>query len=172
MADLVRAQLAPFADEASSRIEPSAAADIELKPDAVHSITLALHELATNAAKYGALSVPEGRVAIAWEVRRAGSGEARFRMSWRESRRPAGDAAGAQEGLRPRRDLADGGKLLARAGHARLRRGGRILDARRSGLERDPGDARPRGPACGCGVLTWETRRSHTFRAAAPTAPR
>ena len=47
------------------------------------------NELATNAAKYGALSVPEGRVAIAWEL---GGGSAtagpRFRMSWRESNGP------------------------------------------------------------------------------------
>ena len=48
----------------------------------------ALHELATNAAKYGALSVPEGRVAIAWEVTAPASGEARFRMSWRETGGP------------------------------------------------------------------------------------
>ncbi|HEY5832066.1 MAG TPA: sensor histidine kinase, partial [Hyphomicrobiaceae bacterium] len=87
MADLVRAQLAPFADEASSRISASGP-DIEIKPEAVQGITLALHELATNAAKYGALSVPQGRVAIAWEVRRAASGEARFRMSWRETGGP------------------------------------------------------------------------------------
>jgi PAS domain S-box-containing protein len=87
MADLVHAQLAPFADEASSRISASGP-DLEIKPEAVQGITLALHELATNAAKYGALSVPEGRVAIAWEVRRAASGEARFRMSWRETGGP------------------------------------------------------------------------------------
>ena len=41
--------------------------DLQLKPDVVHSLTLALHELATNAAKYGALSVPDGRVAIGWD---------------------------------------------------------------------------------------------------------
>jgi PAS domain S-box-containing protein len=57
MADLVRAQLAPFADEVSSRILASGP-ELEVKPEAVQSITLALHELATNAAKYGALSVP------------------------------------------------------------------------------------------------------------------
>jgi two-component sensor histidine kinase len=47
-----------------------------------------LHELATNAAKYGALSVPDGRVAIAWDLTRANGGERRFRMSWRESDGP------------------------------------------------------------------------------------
>ncbi len=87
MADLVRAQLAPFADETSSRISASGP-DLEVKPDAVQGITLALHELATNAAKYGALSVPEGRVGIAWELGSTASGEARFRMSWRETGGP------------------------------------------------------------------------------------
>jgi two-component sensor histidine kinase len=88
MGELVQAQLAPFTDKSSSRIAV-AGPDLELKPDAVHGLTLALNELATNAAKYGALSVPEGRVAIAWEV---GGGSAtagpRFRMSWRESNGP------------------------------------------------------------------------------------
>jgi PAS domain S-box-containing protein len=87
MADLVRAQLAPFADETSSRISVSGP-DLEIKPEAVQGITLALHELATNAAKYGALSVPEGRVAITWELARTASGEARFRMGWRETDGP------------------------------------------------------------------------------------
>jgi len=54
----------------------------------VHSLTLALHELATNAAKYGALSVPDGRVAIGWEVSGPETEEGRFRMSWRERNGP------------------------------------------------------------------------------------
>jgi len=37
-----------------------------LKPDAAQSIGLALHELATNAAKYGALSVASGRISVNW----------------------------------------------------------------------------------------------------------
>jgi PAS domain S-box-containing protein len=82
VADVVRSQLAPFADEVSSRIEMTGP-DLQLKPDAVHSISLALHELATNAAKYGALSAPEGRVAIGWDLD-ASTGDKRFRMSWRE----------------------------------------------------------------------------------------
>jgi two-component sensor histidine kinase len=87
MTDLVRTQLAPFAEAASSRIEVTGPR-LELKPNAVLSLTLALHELATNAAKYGALSVPDGRIAIDWGVRGAETPEERFRMSWRERNGP------------------------------------------------------------------------------------
>ncbi|GJD56501.1 sensor histidine kinase [Methylobacterium dankookense] len=51
------------------------------------TLALMLHELGTNAAKYGALSTPAGRVAITWEV--AGPEEARrFRFRWEESGGP------------------------------------------------------------------------------------
>jgi len=83
MADLVRSQLAPFAEDASGRVSVHGP-DLELKPDAVHSLTLALHELATNAAKYGALSVPEGRVDIRWALDGTGPEGRCFRLSWRE----------------------------------------------------------------------------------------
>ncbi|MFC0409339.1 HWE histidine kinase domain-containing protein [Roseomonas elaeocarpi] len=42
---------------------------LRLKPKAALAVSLALHELATNAAKYGALSVPQGRVSVVWSVR-------------------------------------------------------------------------------------------------------
>jgi PAS domain S-box-containing protein len=89
VADLVRTQLAPFAETASSRIEV-AGPRLELAPNAVHSLTLALHELATNAAKYGALSVADGRLAITWKLGATDSdaGEPRFRMCWRERNGP------------------------------------------------------------------------------------
>jgi two-component sensor histidine kinase len=49
-------------------------------------LSLALHELCTNAHKYGALSVPEGRVELVWTV---GEGEdALLRLAWRESGGP------------------------------------------------------------------------------------
>jgi two-component sensor histidine kinase len=52
---------------------------VTLGPKAAVSLVMALHELATNAAKYGALSAPAGQVAIAWRI----DGE-KLRLEWRE----------------------------------------------------------------------------------------
>ena len=59
---------------------------IKLAPRAVVSISLALHELATNAAKYGALSVADGRVAITWSLETGRTDHLKLR--WRESGGP------------------------------------------------------------------------------------
>jgi two-component sensor histidine kinase len=56
---------------------------VEISPQQTLALSLALHELATNAAKYGALSRPEGRVALRWEAQ---SGT--LNLSWRESGGP------------------------------------------------------------------------------------
>ena len=58
-------------------------AEIWLKPQQATTFSLALHELGTNAAKYGALSVPDGRVAIAW------SGEEEILFTWVERGGPS-----------------------------------------------------------------------------------
>ena len=42
--------------------------ELRMKPQTALALAMALHELATNAVKYGALSVPSGRVAIQWSV--------------------------------------------------------------------------------------------------------
>jgi two-component system, chemotaxis family, CheB/CheR fusion protein len=47
------------------------------------ALTMTLHELATNAAKYGALSVPEGRVSVRWEMT-DGEGGRGVHLRWRE----------------------------------------------------------------------------------------
>lgn len=82
--DLVRAQLSAFGTE-----KVTISGDkVILRAEAVQNVALALHELATNASKYGALSIPEGRVAIEWTP--VGDPESQgLRLSWRESGGPA-----------------------------------------------------------------------------------
>jgi PAS domain S-box-containing protein len=63
--DLVRAQLSHFADLIGVRIALQGA-KLRLNPAAAQGIGLALHELCTNAAKYGALSTDTGRVDVGW----------------------------------------------------------------------------------------------------------
>jgi two-component sensor histidine kinase len=61
---------------------------ILLRPEAAQNLGLALHELATNAAKYGALSVAAtGKVSITWRKVPSGEGEA-VEMIWLESGGP------------------------------------------------------------------------------------
>ncbi|MEZ2128382.1 MULTISPECIES: sensor histidine kinase [unclassified Sinorhizobium] len=62
--------------------------DFLLKPEAVQNLGLALHELATNSIKYGALSVSEGRVRITWQDVQEDGSEPMIRLSWTESNGP------------------------------------------------------------------------------------
>jgi len=64
--DLVRSQLGHYIDRDRSQITIEGP-PVHLKPEAAQSLGLALHELAVNAAKYGALSTPKGRVDVLWE---------------------------------------------------------------------------------------------------------
>jgi two-component sensor histidine kinase len=84
--ELVGQQLAPFGVVDGKSIVAEGP-PVGLNPEAARDIGLALHELATNAAKHGALSVPEGRVALHWELV-GGGAEQCFRMAWRESGGP------------------------------------------------------------------------------------
>lgn len=84
--DLVRLELAPFGVLDGAQISLNGP-PLGLNPDATRNIGLALHELATNASKYGALSVPEGKIAVDWELASSGR-RPRFRMTWRESGGP------------------------------------------------------------------------------------
>ena len=61
---------------------------MRLKPEAANAIGMALHELATNATKYGALSVPAGWISIAWRFEADDTGARRFHLGWREGGGP------------------------------------------------------------------------------------
>jgi two-component sensor histidine kinase len=61
---------------------------LTLASDATVAFSLAIHELATNATKYGALSRTQGRLDIAWGVRRDDGGENVFELRWTESGGP------------------------------------------------------------------------------------
>jgi two-component sensor histidine kinase len=78
--EIVQVALAPFcSDDRCSREGP----DIHVPPQTAVTLALALHELATNAVKYGALSVREGHITVRW------SGDARaFELLWAESGGP------------------------------------------------------------------------------------
>jgi len=80
---LVRCQLAHFKDLLETRIEVRGE-PLQISSAAAQTLGMALHELATNAAKYGALAKATGRVAIAWGTTRSGRGDERFTISWTE----------------------------------------------------------------------------------------
>jgi two-component system CheB/CheR fusion protein len=85
--DLVRAQLEPFVDRAQDRLLVHGPA-LLLTPLAAQDLGLALHELATNASKYGALSVLTGKIEIGWRIDQGAASAKEFHMTWRESGGP------------------------------------------------------------------------------------
>lgn len=95
LAELVGQELASFSGEEEGRIAVGGPA-VMLRPKAAESMSLAVHELATNAAKHGGLAGPEGRVDVSWRVDENGEGERRLNFEWRE-------AAQAITGERPKR---------------------------------------------------------------------
>jgi two-component sensor histidine kinase len=83
LAELVRQQLAPFAGTRSSRLE-LAGPDVVVTTEAAQAIGLALHELATNAIKYGALAGTTGKVTVSWAFDNNGAECRQLRLSWVE----------------------------------------------------------------------------------------
>jgi two-component sensor histidine kinase len=81
---LVRTILQPYDDDTSRERITASGPDVVVGAAAVTSLALALHESATNAVKYGALSEPNGMIRIKWETR--GND---FRLDWEETGGPA-----------------------------------------------------------------------------------
>jgi two-component sensor histidine kinase len=83
---LIELQLAPFIDLKSPQIEIEGP-KVDLTAEAAQAIGLSLHELATNAVKHGALSVPAGRLSITWQTAAARDTDG-LNLDWRERSGP------------------------------------------------------------------------------------
>ncbi|WP_299370887.1 HWE histidine kinase domain-containing protein [uncultured Tateyamaria sp.] len=81
LADLILLELRPYEGELG-RVTIDGP-QVVLRPDAASVIALIMHELTSNAAKYGALSVPKGRVTVNWRLN-----ESVLELLWVESRGP------------------------------------------------------------------------------------
>jgi two-component sensor histidine kinase len=88
VADLVRAELRPYASAANSSIDGPPA---DLLPAASNAVAMVFHELATNAAKYGALSRAGGHVSVRWTQ----TGDV-LRIEWKETGGPRVEAPARQ----------------------------------------------------------------------------
>lgn len=113
LTELIRSQLAVYLDRDDAQVSMNGP-DIVFKPEAAQNLGLALHELSVNAARFGALTVPDGRVAINW-TRRGEDADHALEIDWRERFGPK---------VKPRRKQGFGSivieKNLARALGARV----------------------------------------------------
>lgn len=83
--DVLKNELDPYQDAMRQRIRLKGP-KINLQPSAVLALGLAIHEMATNALKYGSLSVPDGRVTVMWAV--TSGDEPALLVEWVESGGP------------------------------------------------------------------------------------
>lgn len=85
--EILEKELRPYNDTRGERVILNGPA-VELPSEAAVPIGMAIHELTTNAAKYGALSVPSGKVFVSWEAEPAEDGT-RLKLVWEERGGPA-----------------------------------------------------------------------------------
>jgi PAS domain S-box-containing protein len=83
--ELVQRELAPYATASNADIDGP---EVMLSAEAGQTMGMVLHELVTNAAKYGALSAPSGRVSIRWRLPLNGSASERLVFKWQETGGP------------------------------------------------------------------------------------
>jgi PAS domain S-box-containing protein len=85
LALLVHQELAPCMAARNTMVDGP---DIVLAPDATQPVALVLHELVTNAAKFGALSSPKGHVRVEWHQRASGYAPGTLVLDWKETAGP------------------------------------------------------------------------------------
>jgi signal transduction histidine kinase/CheY-like chemotaxis protein len=82
LSEIIRSELAPFAERTITRGD-----DLLLSPQQAQNFCLAVHELTTNAAKYGALSNTDGKLDLSWDLANDGRGRS-LRFRWLETGGP------------------------------------------------------------------------------------
>jgi two-component sensor histidine kinase len=118
LGQIVEEEVAPYRTNSADRIEV-AGKEVLLHPVSAQTLALALHELATNAAKYGALSDGAGKVRIEWETHKSA-----LQLKWMENNGPP---------VTPPREGGFGTKLIEASISGQLG-GSTIFDWRPSGL--------------------------------------
>jgi len=93
LADVIHSQLSPMVDDPANRLELRGP-DVLLPTDTATQLGLVLHELGANAAKYGGLSTPVGKIAIVWTASRG-----KLHLTWRERGGPRIDAPPIHKGF-------------------------------------------------------------------------
>jgi two-component sensor histidine kinase len=81
LTELVHRELAPYATAGNTQIDGP---DVTLNVEAAQALAMVIHELATNAAKYGAISVKSGCVAVRWTLKANGHEESALCIEWEE----------------------------------------------------------------------------------------
>lgn len=84
--ELILAHVRPFAHE---ELVTLSGPSVTLQPMAVQYLGIAFHELATNSARFGALSGRSGHISVEWSIHADDSGTKLFRLSWTETDGPA-----------------------------------------------------------------------------------
>jgi PAS domain S-box-containing protein len=103
LTELIRRELAPYATRDNTKISGP---EVTLRPEAGRAMAMVLHELVTNAAKYGALSSKVGHVVVRWEQRLNGAPCSRLLLEWQEIGGPPVVASGKPSyGVSTIRDL-------------------------------------------------------------------
>ena len=84
---IVSQALSPYSGEGDKRVKIKGPC-IRLNPTAAVSLGMAIHELVSNAARFGALSVPDGHVDLSWDLDLEGGDQPALELLWQESKGP------------------------------------------------------------------------------------
>jgi two-component sensor histidine kinase len=85
LSELIQRELSPYAGGNNTAVRGP---DVTFSPRAGQAVSMVLHELTTNAAKYGAFSVQDGQVSACWHHIRNANADARIAIEWQETGGP------------------------------------------------------------------------------------